>query len=200
MTRALRASQLRWQYALEGAGDGVWDWNNHTGEVVLSRRWKAMLGYGESELDDSVATWVDLLHPEDRDGALAGLNDYVAGRLPAYSREVRMRCRDGSWKWLLTRGSVVSRDAQGRALRTIGTHTDISNLKEKEEALHHAQKLEAVGKLTGGIAHDFNNVLQIIGGYRQLMQRDPVAGGALQRQIQRALDAVERAPGCRRGC
>jgi CHASE1-domain containing sensor protein len=61
MTRALRASQLRWQYALEGAGDGVWDWNNHTGEVVLSRRWKEMLGYDESEVEDSVASWARLM-------------------------------------------------------------------------------------------------------------------------------------------
>ena len=192
MTRALRASQLRWKYALEGAGDGVWDWNNQTDEVVFSHRWKEMLGYTESELVDNVAIWVDLLHPEDRDGTLKALSDYVAGRIPLYAREVRMRCRDGSWKWLLTRGSVVSRDAQGRALRTIGTHTDISNLKEKEEALHHAQKLEAVGKLTGGIAHDFNNVLQIISGYLQLMQREAAAGSLLQRQVQRALDAVDR--------
>ena len=206
MTRALRASQLRWKYALEGAGDGVWDWNNLTNEVVFSRRWKEMLGYGESELVDSVALWADLLHPEDREDTLKALSDYVAGRIPLYAREVRMRCRDGSWKWLLTRGSVVSRDAAGRALRTIGTHTDISDRREAERmrnahrrsleearsALHHAQKLEAVGKLTGGIAHDFNNVLQIISGYLQLMQREAAAGSLLQRQVQRALDAVDR--------
>jgi PAS domain S-box-containing protein len=341
MTRALRASQLRWQYALEGAGDGVWDWNNHTGEIVLSRRWKEMLGYGESELSVTLYTWADLIHPNDRKQTQQALAGYISGRMPAYSHEMRMRCKDGSWKWILTRGSIVSRDAEGRPLRTIGTHTDISKLKENEEALrasysviaaeqrrtrvilenshdafiavgpderitdwntqaertfgwpardaigqslagliiptaeraaylagfasfvqdgggaftgrreiialhrsgreipveialaavphegrygatafvrdisdrreaermrvahersleetraalHHAQKLEAVGKLTGGIAHDFNNVLQIISGYLQLMQRDASASSPLQQQMQRALDAVDR--------
>ncbi|RYE96390.1 MAG: PAS domain S-box protein [Oxalobacteraceae bacterium] len=135
MTRALRASQLRWQYALEGAGDGVWDWNNHTGEVVLSRRWKEMLGYGESELSITLDSWADLIHPDDRKQTRQALAEYISGRTPGYSHEMRMRCKDGSWKWILTRGSIVSRDADGRPLRTIGTHTDISKLKENEEAL-----------------------------------------------------------------
>ena len=143
MTRALRASQLRWQYALEGAGDGVWDWNNHTGEVVLSRRWKEMLGYAESEVEDNVASWAGLMHPQDRERALQVLRDYVAGAMPDYAQEIRMRCRDGSWKWILTRGMVVSRDAQGRPLRTIGTHTDISRLKQNEDALRAAYSATA---------------------------------------------------------
>jgi PAS domain S-box-containing protein len=135
MTAQLRASEFRWKYALEGAGDGVWDLNLETGEVLYSKRWKEMLGYAEHEIQNDTAEFARLVHPDDRARALALGDAFLDGVTEAYMCEFRMRARDGSWRWILARAMAVSRDAHGRALRTVGTHTDITAAKENEQAL-----------------------------------------------------------------
>ncbi len=135
-TRQLRESEERWKFALEGAGDGVWDWNPKTDEAMYSMRWKQMIGYAEHDFPDNGAAWVDHLHPDDKDRVLSAVRDYFAGNQPFYVVEFRMRCKDGSWKWILARGKLVSRDADGNPLRIIGTHTDISDRKQAENQLH----------------------------------------------------------------
>jgi PAS domain S-box-containing protein len=206
MTSELRDSEFRWKFALEGAGDGLWDWNYRSGEIFYSRRCREMLGYAEDALSNRANDLLDMLHPEDRPQTVAALADHLEGRTPAYTAEYRMRCSDGDWKWLLARGMAVSRDDGGKPLRIIGTHTDITPRKEAEqreaerlraleetrEALFHAQKLEAVGQLTGGVAHDFNNVLQIIGGNLELLARDPAIGDNERKRLLNALAATER--------
>ncbi len=134
-TRQLRESEFRWKYALEGAGDGVWDFNRGTGEVLYSRRWKNMLGYGETEIADTPAAWEQLLHPDDAATVLATLDTYLRSTSQSYEAEYRMRCKDGTVKWIRGRGMAVTRGADGTPLRTIGTHTDITRLKESETAL-----------------------------------------------------------------
>jgi len=134
-TRQLRESEERWKFALEGAGDGVWDWNPKTDEAMYSMRWKQMIGYAEHDFPDNGAAWVDHLHPDDKDRVLSAVRDYFAGNQPFYVVEFRMRCKDGSWKWILARGNLVSRDADGNPLRIIGTHTDISDRKQAENQL-----------------------------------------------------------------
>ncbi|MBK4733766.1 CHASE domain-containing protein [Noviherbaspirillum pedocola] len=206
MTRELRDSEFRWKFALEGAGDGLWDWDYRTGEIFYSRRWKEMLGYADNELSNRVGDVLGMLHPDDRDQTLAAITDHLEGRTPAYIAEYRMRCKDDSWKWLLARGMAVSRDEDGKPLRIIGTHTDIDSRKEAErreaerrqaledtrKALFHAQKLEAVGQLTGGVAHDFNNVLQIITGNLDMLARDARLDDTQRTQLLSALAATER--------
>lgn len=135
ITTNLRESEFRWKYALEGAGDGVWDWNIATGEAIYSKRWKDMLGYGEDEVDGRTVEWERLLHPEDKESAQKTVSDYLEGKIPEYGQEFRMQHKNGSWIWILTRGMVVERDEQGVPLRFIGTHTDISRLKNIESAL-----------------------------------------------------------------
>ncbi|MBC7501449.1 MAG: CHASE domain-containing protein [Herminiimonas sp.] len=135
MTQQLRASEFRWKYALEGAGDGVWDWNNKTGEVQYSDRWKAMLGYEPGDIGDTFSEWERLLHPDDKAQAMATANNYLDAKRKTNVNEHRMRCKDGSWKWILSRGMAVVHDTDGNALRTIGTHTDITPIKEQEQAL-----------------------------------------------------------------
>jgi diguanylate cyclase (GGDEF)-like protein/PAS domain S-box-containing protein len=132
---ALRASEERWSFALEGAGDGVWDWNIQTGKVVFSKRGREMLGFSEHDLDSSMDRWETRIHPEDLPRLVDDLRAYLDGKTASYISEYRMRCKDGSWKWILDRGMVVSRDASGKPLRMIGTNADISPQREREEAL-----------------------------------------------------------------
>ncbi len=126
-----------WRLALENAGEGAWDWNLATGEKTHSRRWKEMLGYGdgEGEGEPFIAEFRRLAHPDDLPAVLAAADAHLEGRTPGYAAELRMRCRDGSWKWIATRGLIVSRDASGRPLRMIGTHTDITERKQTEARL-----------------------------------------------------------------
>lgn len=135
VNRKLQNSEQRWQFALEGAGDGVWDWDIASNKVLYSKRWKEMLGFSESEVEDTLSMWQKRIHPEDTAAALETLSDTLWGEAGMYSDEYRMQCKDGSWKWMLGRGMVVSRDVHGAPLRMVGTHADISYLKESEEAV-----------------------------------------------------------------
>ena len=137
---ALRASEERWKFALEGAGDGVWDRNIQTDEVTYSKRYKEMLGYSDEEIEDRREEWEIRVHPDDKARVMTALRAYLDGNSPAYSTEYRMLCKDGSWKWILTRGVVVSRDAEGRPLRMIGTHADISTRVQQQEEIVRANE------------------------------------------------------------
>lgn len=140
---ALRASEERWKFALEGAGEGVWDRNVQTDEVMYSRRYKEMLGFAEHEFDNRREEWKKRVHPEDRARVLADLQAYLDGKSPAYASEFRMLCKDGSWKWILSRGRVVSHDADGRPLRMIGTHADIGErVRQQEEITRINERLD----------------------------------------------------------
>ena len=138
---ALRESEARWQFALEGAGDGVWDWNPITGEAFFSPGWKQMFGYREDEISQSVQESISRVHPEDWPVLRAATADYLTGRCAEYVCEFRMRCKDGGYKWVLARGKVVARDEEGRVLRLIGTHADIYRQKAVELALKESQQL-----------------------------------------------------------
>ncbi|MBI4938069.1 MAG: PAS domain S-box protein [Nitrosomonadales bacterium] len=132
---ALRKSEERWGFALEGAGDGVWDWDMQTNEMLFSKRYSEMLGYAENELVSHADTWANSVHPDDAARVSANLQSYLAGELSNYSIELRLRCKDGGYKWILCRGMVVARDEHGMPLRMIGTHTDITGRRLAEEKL-----------------------------------------------------------------
>ncbi|NGZ28878.1 MAG: PAS domain S-box protein, partial [Magnetococcales bacterium] len=135
MTIELQKSRFRWKFAVDGSGDGLWDWDVPSGKVFFSKRWKEMLGHSEDEIGDGVAEWEKRIHPDDKAKTLAAVQDYLAGKTPLYVSEHRVQCKDGRWKWILDRGMVVSRDAAGNVLRVIGTHSDISERKRLEFAL-----------------------------------------------------------------
>ncbi|MBT0959715.1 PAS domain S-box protein [Denitromonas iodatirespirans] len=135
MAAIARDAQLRWQYAIESADHGVWDWDARTDRVFFSAQWKAMLGYADTEIRDSLDEWERRVHPDDLPGAWAALNAHLDGRTPSYTHEHRMRHKNGEWRWILDRGRVVERDAEGKPLRVMGTHTDITDRKEVEAAL-----------------------------------------------------------------
>ncbi|MBI1754179.1 MAG: PAS domain S-box protein [Acidobacteria bacterium] len=132
--------EARWRFALDGAGDGVWDWDGSADAMFFSPGYKTMLGYGAEEaIGDSFAAWADRIHPEDREGVLAAVNGYLDGTLPAYRVEYRIRRKDGQWMWVLARGTAVARDGRGRPSRMVGTHADITARKEAEAALKQSE-------------------------------------------------------------
>jgi PAS domain S-box-containing protein len=133
--RALNISEERWHFALEGAGDGVWDWNPATNEIFYSRQWKLMLGYEDHEIQNDYAEWDRRVFPEDREMVYQILDQHLKGITPEYVSEYRFLCKDGSYKWILDRGRVMTRDETGKPLRFIGTHTDISERKEAQEKI-----------------------------------------------------------------
>jgi diguanylate cyclase (GGDEF)-like protein/PAS domain S-box-containing protein len=144
--QALRDSEQRWQFALEGAQDGVWDWNLATSEVFFSCQWKRMLGFEEGEIAGKLEEWDKRVHPDDKARAYADIEKHLKGETPYYQNEHRMLCKDGTYKWILDRGMVVSRDASGKPTRMIGTHTDITERKQAEETI---RELSLVDDLTG---------------------------------------------------
>ncbi|MEI7421103.1 MAG: PAS domain S-box protein [Prolixibacteraceae bacterium] len=132
---ALRESEARWNFALEGSGDGVWDWNIKANEVFYSKQWKAMLGYSNEEISMNLDEWSSRVHPDDLPQVSNDLNRHFNGETEIYSNEHRALCKDGTYKWILDRGKVVSRFPDGKPLRVIGTHSDITSAKQIEETL-----------------------------------------------------------------
>ncbi|TAG50754.1 MAG: PAS domain S-box protein, partial [Oscillatoriales cyanobacterium] len=122
---ALEESNNRWQLAIEAAGDGTWDWNLKTNQIIFSRQWKAMLGYAEHEIVNLLAEWEDRAHPEDKAQCYADFTKHFRGETSTYRNEHRLRCKDGSYKWILDRGQVVEWDEESEPMRFIGTHCDI---------------------------------------------------------------------------
>ena len=132
---AFQESEYRWKFAIEGSGDGVWDWNIQTDEATYSKRWKEMLGYAEGDILPTNKEWVDRIHPEDQSYVSGAMQAYLNGMTENYVVEYRLRCKDEGYKWILGRGMVVSRSEGGKPLRMIGTHTDITGSKQSEELL-----------------------------------------------------------------
>lgn len=133
---ALQESQERYELAVSGAKDGLWDWNLKTQEIYFSPRWKAMLGYLDHELINTLDSWQSRVHPEDLVQLQAELNLHLQGLTTHFENEHRVQHRDGSYRWMLSRALAV-RDAEGKATRMAGSQTDITARKQVEEQLLH---------------------------------------------------------------
>jgi diguanylate cyclase (GGDEF)-like protein/PAS domain S-box-containing protein len=130
---AIREAEERWQFALDSAGHGVWDWNPKTDEVYLSPAWKRMLGYADDELASSSEAWHALLHPDDLPRVQAAIKRHLDGESDLYRMTYRMRSRDGEYRWILAIGRLMQHD--GQPLRMIGTHTDITEQRRTQDKL-----------------------------------------------------------------
>ena len=135
---ALRDSQDNLRQALQASNIGLWDWNTDTNEVSFSREWKRQLGYEEAEITDAFESWEGRLHPDDHDGVVQFVRAYITNPIGTYQQEFRLRHKDGTYRWIEARASFVT-DPDGRRVRLLGSHTDITDRKRAEEALRLAK-------------------------------------------------------------
>lgn len=172
---ALRDSEARWRFALEGAGDGVWDWNVLTGDVFYSARCMEMLGYAEGDFAPKLEAWSSRVHPLDLPEAMTCIEQHLDGQSASYLKEYRMRCKDGSYKWIKARGLLVERNVHGRPQRMVGTHTDVTERRRMQQQ----QQIDQMAQrdaLVREVHHRINNNLQgIIGILREFGRQHPEA-------------------------
>lgn len=177
-TRALQQSneanqelKERMELALLGSNDGVWDWNILENSVYFSPRWKEIIGYTDKELPNEVSSWSDRIHPDDFEKAWADVYKNVNGETEYYENIHRLKHKDGHWVWIHDRGKVQF-DEQGKAVRMIGTHTDITEQKENElQLLHQAQMIQQTHEAINttdlqGFISGWNKGSELLFGYK----------------------------------
>ncbi|MFH1214930.1 MAG: PAS domain-containing protein [Pseudomonadota bacterium] len=140
---------------LDATSDGVWDRNIRTGEVYYGENWARMLGYAPREVIEKNIKWEDLLHPDDKSRALDAVRAHLEGDTSRYVAEFRMRNKAGEWQWVLARGKVVEWDEEGRPLRFVGTHYDISDRKDVEDELQESSR--KIKEFAYSVVHDLKN-------------------------------------------
>lgn len=148
--------QRQLQRVLEGAEQGFWQWDLPSGRFLLSERFETMLGYTPGEMDVRHDNWPDLIHPADLAAVQQSVDQHLQGQKPMHEAEFRARCKDGSWRWVLSRGKIVTTDAQGQALQLAGTHTDVQQRRQADEALRLAEMMFA-GSYDGIMLVDADN-------------------------------------------
>lgn len=137
---SLRQSEERWQLAIAGNNDGIWDWNLITNETFRSARWYEILGYADGELKTTNDEWSDRIHPDDFNRVMATDRDYLARQIPTYAIEYRLRCKDGTYKWVSSRAKALW-DEQENPIRMVGSTRDITPRKQREEALRQSEEM-----------------------------------------------------------
>ncbi|HYW22171.1 MAG TPA: PAS domain S-box protein [Nodularia sp. (in: cyanobacteria)] len=157
----LRESEERWQLALRGNNDGIWDWNVKTNAVFFSTRWIEMLGYEEHEISQHLDESVMRVHPDDRNSVIKAVENHFSRITPFYTNEHRFLCKDGTYKWILDRGQALW-DENGNVVRMVGSHTDITERKQAEEALSNLlERLESIVEQRTLELTQINDSLQI---------------------------------------
>ena len=139
LTQTLQEREERFSLAMQGANDGLWDWNLKTNEVYYSPRWKSMLGYDEHEIEPRFSAWERLVHPDDQACALQVVQDFLGGRTDKYEVEFRMLHKDGHYVDVLSRAFGARETPDGPIVRLVGTHVDISERKRVEAALRESE-------------------------------------------------------------
>ncbi|BAY36890.1 PAS/PAC sensor hybrid histidine kinase [Nostoc sp. NIES-2111] len=191
MESALRASEERWQLALRGSNDGIWDWNVQTNETFFSARWKTMLGFEEEEISNHLDEWKKRVHPEDIAQVIQVIQEHFEQKTPFYISEHRLQCKDGSYKWVLDRGQAIWNEA-GEVLRMVGSHTDITERRQLEAALQLANQ-----ELEQRVAERTAQLEQVNAALRESEERNQLAMEVARMftfEWEPNTDAVKRSP------
>ncbi|MEO1125994.1 MAG: EAL domain-containing protein [Cyanobacteria bacterium J06639_16] len=142
-TTALRENEERLGLALRATNQGFFDLNLQTDEAIVSSGYALMLGYDPATFHETAATWRSRLHPDDQEQTSQAYRAYEAGQTSQYIAEFRQQTQQGDWKWILSMGQFVEWDRDGRPIRLLGTHTDISDRKFAETQLQDQNELLA---------------------------------------------------------
>ena len=190
---ALLRNSERWKLALECTGDGVWDWAVQEGREMLSAQCKALYGFAPDELPDTPDALDARTHPDDLPAMRVAREAHFEGRTPTYANEHRVQCKDGSWKWILSRGMVLERDADGRPLRMVGTHTDITGRKQAEELRVERDLAAAADRAKSAflsrVSHELRTPLNAVLGFSQLLELEPGDGQRQRRWVAQVLSS-----------
>ena len=173
----VKQSNDRLNLTLGATGDAVWDWDISTGSFIVTPVYETMLGYDIGELPPHIDTWKNSVHPDDLSRVTGELNDYFDGKSDSYHAEIRLRCKDNSWKWVLCRGKVIDQDSSGAPLTMTGLHTDISLRKSLESELvlqkdQADQANKAKSEFLSSMSHELRTPLNAILGFAQLLESD----------------------------
>ena len=171
----LEASNQTLSMVVEGTQAGYWDWNIKTGELTINTEWASIVGYSLEELQPiTISTWITLCHPDDMHLSKQLLEEHFAGNTTVYELELRMRHKLGHWIWVLDRGKIFERDTNGKPLRMVGSHQDVTARKKSEQAHAHSKAFES---LIAALSNQFitlpfehidtmiDNTLQLIGKF-----------------------------------
>jgi PAS domain S-box-containing protein len=173
----LTPQEEKFRLAMEATTDGLWDWYCGENRTYYSPGYYRMLGYQPAEFPQTPQAWLEIVHPDDRDLLITTDRDCVENRIQSFEIELRLKNRAGDWQWVLSRGKAISRNADGRALRIIGTHMDITARKQIEEALRQSNtelqtRNEELDAFAHTVAHDLKNPLAAILGFAEVLSTD----------------------------
>ncbi|NEQ48617.1 MAG: EAL domain-containing protein [Leptolyngbya sp. SIO3F4] len=196
LTKKLEVSEERYALAVQGANDGIWDWDLRTNEICYSRRWKTMLGLDNSDISPSPDEWLSRIYEDDRTDFECKLREHLDFHWSNFECEYRILHNDGSYRWMLTRGMALWND-DGKPYRIAGSQTDITERKELEQSLHKEKELaqitlHSIGDAVittdeRGYIKDFNPVAEKLTGWK--------AKEARQRSISEVCQLVDSSTG-----
>ncbi|HJW11284.1 MAG TPA: ATP-binding protein, partial [Albitalea sp.] len=195
--QSLAASEERWKFALEGGGQGVWDWDGRKKGLYFSDAWKAIVGHAPAEVGSGLDEWLKRVHPDDLSAAKSLLFAHMRGETPLYIAEHRMRHRDGHNVWVLNRGKVVRRSKNGRALRMVGTMIDVTAQHSAEAILRDKRAAElanhAKTEFLSRMSHEMRTPLNAVIGFSQLLLSRPgsLSAGEVRDYAEHVLGAGE---------
>jgi len=186
--KALAESKEQLDLAIKAGGLGFWDWYPQTDLLVINHRWAEMLGRTKEEIVPVGKSWFDLIHPDELKSIQKEMGEYLSGKRPVWSRELRLAHKDGHYVWVLTQGQITQRDETGQPLRMVGIHTDISLLKEtmahlEEEKEKAESAARAKAEFLANMSHEIRTPMNAVLGFTELLHEqvtDAVQQGYLE--------------------